>query len=287
MTNGNTDLVIDINGYYAPSTGITLAQGTAGGPSLSFSGDTGTGIFSSAPQTLNFTTGGTTALTIQPNGDLNLLGNIRQGGSLFLSDLGVNNLGVGLSALANNISGSDNTATGFQALFSNTTGQNNTASGYQALYNNTTASGHTAIGFYALADNTTGTLNSASGAGALWHNTTGSNNTASGVNALGTNIIGSYNTANGLNALFSNTAGSGNIAVGASAGYAITFSNNIDIGNQGIASDVGVIRIGTAGTHTSFWAAGVQGVMTGHLERSARPGRRKWSIGHHQLLAPV
>src|SRR5204863_1200314 len=49
----NTHLIIDINGYYAPQTGITLAQGTAAAPALSFAGDPGTGIFSSAAGTLN------------------------------------------------------------------------------------------------------------------------------------------------------------------------------------------------------------------------------------------
>jgi hypothetical protein len=47
----NTNLIIDINGYYAPQTGITLAQGTAGAPSLSFVGNAGTGIYSAVPGT--------------------------------------------------------------------------------------------------------------------------------------------------------------------------------------------------------------------------------------------
>src|SRR5262249_8283268 len=33
-----TDLIIDINGYYAPQSGVTLAVGTPGAPSLSFAG---------------------------------------------------------------------------------------------------------------------------------------------------------------------------------------------------------------------------------------------------------
>ena len=40
-----TDIVIDINGYYAAQSGITLAQGSAAAVPLSFSGDAGTGIF--------------------------------------------------------------------------------------------------------------------------------------------------------------------------------------------------------------------------------------------------
>jgi endosialidase-like protein len=78
----NTDLIIDINGYYAPQTGITLAQGTAGAPSLSFTNDPGTGIFSSGASTLNIATGGTSRLSIASNGDANLTGNLDIGGSV-------------------------------------------------------------------------------------------------------------------------------------------------------------------------------------------------------------
>src|SRR5215831_8652313 len=62
VTN-NTDFILDINGYYAPQSGITLAQGSAGAPSLSFAGDAGTGIFSSGAGTLDLTTGGTSRFT--------------------------------------------------------------------------------------------------------------------------------------------------------------------------------------------------------------------------------
>src|ERR1700681_4412348 len=43
--SNTTDFIMDINGYYAPQSGITLTQGTSGAPSLSFNGDPGTGIF--------------------------------------------------------------------------------------------------------------------------------------------------------------------------------------------------------------------------------------------------
>ena len=159
ITNGTTDLVLDINGYYAPSTGITLAQGTASAPSLSFAGGAGTGLFSSGAGTLNFTTAGTTALTIQSNGNLNLTGNILQNGSLFLSDLGTANLGVGLSALADNTTGFNNTALGFDALVSNTTGGSNTAMGAGAGDDMTTGSNNTAVGAVAGSNITTGSNN--------------------------------------------------------------------------------------------------------------------------------
>jgi len=75
----NTHLIIDINGYYAAQSGITLAQGTAGGPSLSFLGDPGTGIFSSGPGTLNLTTGGTNRVQLS-NGNVNVTGNLNVNG---------------------------------------------------------------------------------------------------------------------------------------------------------------------------------------------------------------
>jgi hypothetical protein len=74
--NSATDVVIDINGYYAPQTGITLAQGSAGTPSLSFSGDPGTGIFSGGTGTLNFATGGMNRLKVDSNGFLTVNSNI-------------------------------------------------------------------------------------------------------------------------------------------------------------------------------------------------------------------
>jgi hypothetical protein len=77
----NTHLIIDINGYYAPQTGITLAQGTAASPSLSFAGDPGTGIFSSGAGNLNIATGGTSRLTLS-NSDVNVTGNLDVSGNV-------------------------------------------------------------------------------------------------------------------------------------------------------------------------------------------------------------
>ena len=89
VVSANTDLVIDINGYYAPSTGITLTLGMASAPSLSFSGDAGTGIFSSGTGTLNFATGGTNRLTIRSDGDLDLPGSLRKNGFCFYTIWGL------------------------------------------------------------------------------------------------------------------------------------------------------------------------------------------------------
>jgi hypothetical protein len=76
FANSATDLVIDINGYYAPQSEITLAPGSAGTPPLSFAGEPGTGIFSSGSGALNFATGGTNRMTIDSNGFITVNSNI-------------------------------------------------------------------------------------------------------------------------------------------------------------------------------------------------------------------
>ena len=160
------------------------------------------------------------------------------------------NTALGAGTLSSNSSGGANTATGFDALTSNTSGGANTASGYNSM-----------------ADNTTGASNTASGASALESNTSGGANTAAGAGALQSNTSGIQNTATGASALLNNTTGNNNIAVGYYSGTSVAAanSNNIDIGSVGVSGDgaaanSGVIRIGTAGTQTSFFASGITGV---------------------------
>ncbi len=155
-----------------------------------------------------------------------------------------------------------NVGVGYEALYSNTTGYANAAFGYAALLLNTTGYVNMALGAYALQSNTTGYFNSAIGADALYTNTTGFNNIADGVYALFYNTTGSYNSVLGVGALVNNTTGSGNIGMGYYAGNAITTgNNNIDIGNYvGQTGDNGVIRIGTVGTNTATYIAGISGV---------------------------
>jgi hypothetical protein len=172
--------------------------------------------------------------------------------ALFSLATGVANTGVGWYSLWSNTEGSfntalgagtlpvntaeGNTATGAGALLSNTTGEHNTGSGGFALFSNTTGVANTADGYEALLANTTGSYNTADGRGALLNNTTGGGNTANGLTALGSNINGGSNTAIGANALSSNTAGDDNTAVGSLAGFNITGSGNVCIG-QGVFGD--------------------------------------------------
>jgi hypothetical protein len=173
-----------------------------------------------------------------------------------------NNTASGAGALLNNTTGTQNTATGLGALFSNDVGSNNTAVGFEALASNTTGIENTAVGFEALLMNTTisgqiGNDNTATGFQALKSNTTGKFNTANGVDALSSNTTGNTNTAFGTQALFQCT-GSSNTALGDSAGFQLTTGNdNIDIGNEGVAAEANTIRIGTQGTQTKTFIAGI------------------------------
>ena len=58
--------------------------------------------------------------------------------------------------------------------------------------------------------------------------------------------------------MYNNTTGSDNIALGYEAGFSLTTGgNNVDIGNLGAAADSNTIRIGTQGTQTATYIAGI------------------------------
>jgi trimeric autotransporter adhesin len=150
-----TDLVLDINGYYASPNTIGTDNTAFGAGAL---------VVNAGPQN---TAIGASALS----------GNTSGGG----------NTAVGYTALLSNISGSGNVATGSNALLGNTTGSDNVASGSQALVANKTGNGNTAIGTAALSSNTTGNFNTALGNQALASNVSGTNNIAIG-RVAGTNL---------------------------------------------------------------------------------------------------
>jgi len=217
--------------------------------------NTGTGF-----EALNHLTGGNQntatglrALSSDTNGGFNTATGVL---SLFSNTIGFFNSATGAYSLANNTDGNYNTANGYAALYYNTEGERNTATGFAALYRNTTGEGNTANGDNALSSNTTGVQNTATGGSALANSTTGHSNTATGTAALINNITGVQNTANGRAALFFNTTGdsntangvgalqgnstgSDNTAIGRSAGFSITGSGNVCIG-EGVLGDAGV-----------------------------------------------
>jgi Chaperone of endosialidase len=180
--------------------------------------------------------------------------------ALFSNTTGDSNTATGSIALSSNTTGVRNTANGFATLNSNTTGERNTATGRAALTFNTTGNNNTADGHDALFSNTTAIRNTATGSFALFSNTTGPNNTALGYFALFSNTTGNSNMASGYDALVNNTTGIGNIALGNFAGANLTTGdNNIDIGSLGVAAEANTIRIGTQGTQTATYIAGING----------------------------
>jgi len=202
---------------------------------------------------------------------------------------GYYNTGIGAFALQFNTIGGENTAVGYGALAYNSTGLYNTAIGGRALQVNTTGSANTANGRYALLKNKTGQLNTATGADALMNNIIGNQNTAFGKAALKENTNGNDNTAIGFNALRTNRVGRGNVALGVEAGFNLNTDDNIDIANRGVTGDVGTIRIGTTGTQTNAYVAGISGATvptgvpvivdtTGHLGTTTSSARFKDAI---------
>jgi hypothetical protein len=244
--------------------GNSVADGSAGAPSINFSSDPTTGIFSPSA--------GKIAMTA--------------GGALFLHNIGTNNTAVGASALDSNTSGSANTAMGIAALGGNSTGGSNTAFGSFALADNSvggentalgalalslsTGSNNTAVGSDALASNTTAGFNTAVGRKALSSTTTAGNNTAVGSSALTANTIGGFNTAVGFNALASNIGGDNNVAMGASALTASTGNRNVAVGDNALLSN-------TTGTNNVGLG---QGALSGNTTALANTG-----IGRDALLA--
>jgi len=177
--------------------------------------------------------------------------------ALFRNTTGDFNTAEGFGALFNNISGTQNTATGVNALISNTTGSSNTANGVNTLFRNTTGFENAATGVEALFSNTTGFHNTAAGFQALLSNTTGNHNTADGDNALVHDTTGSLNTAIGAHTLEDDITGSSNVALGFQAGFNITGSGNVCIGQNvlGVAGESNVTRIGNI--HSTAQANGI------------------------------
>ena len=212
--------------------------------------------------------------------DLTLEGDVALGGYLFKESspflhndggIGYGNTALGLNALVSASfvepypnSGKLNSAFGEDALRFSTAGAGNTAAGFSALRYNLTGAYNTGAGARSLFFNVYGSNNAALGADALFNNSTGSYNTANGARSLFHHKTGSYNTGVGDNALRYleynvSAGGSRNIGIGASAGYSLEEGDdNIYIGSDsGAVIESGQMRIGTSGTQTDTFVAGV------------------------------
>jgi len=184
--------------------------------------------------------------------------------------LGINNLGVGNSALTSLTTGSANTAIGQLSLSSLTDAYGNTALGSYSLSSNTTGDSNTAVGESAMWQNTTGQRNAAFGSAALSANTTGESNIAFGYRALQNNQTGSENVAIGYQSLGEIVSTGNNTAVGHFALLSATSSNNTAMGSyagQDITSGEGNTILGnytglgiTTGSYNTILGANVTGL---------------------------
>jgi len=174
------------------------------------------------------------------------------GAGALLGNTAGQNTATGAGALLSNTTGDSNTANGAFTLFSNTIGLGNTATGFDALFSNTEGAGNTATGYQALYSNTAGVANTANGTFALHANTIGEFNTASGDGALLNNTEGFGNTANGGSALSSNSTGNNNTALGYNAGFNITGTGNVCIG-EGV--------LGVAGEFNTTWIRNIHNTV--------------------------
>ena len=213
------------------SLAINHPLGASGTPSITFSGDTNTGIWSPSADAMAVSTAGAERVRFASDGKVGIgtvsparLLDVAGDASIYGVRVGRGNSAIGT-----------NTVLGADALGAATTGVDNTAVGNSALAVNTTGSSNTALGIYALIGNTTGSFNTAVGQGALFSSLTGASNTATGIEAIYFNTTGGSNVANGFRALKANTTGSENIAVGYEALQANTVGNaNVAIGHQAL-----------------------------------------------------
>jgi hypothetical protein len=245
--DGETDLILDINGYFAvqQQAPAVVAQSTAGTQSTAL----GTGASSAGSQN--------TAVGYN---------------SLVYNNSGVSNTASGSNALSANVSGNNNVAVGASALSNNASGSDNTAVGTQALLNNGIANNNTALGYQSLWSHTTNCCNTALGAQAMLNDASGQNNVAIGNNALSTNTMGNDNIAVG-NGAGSLTTGSSNIAIG-HQGVAAE-SNAIRIGTPGTHMNTYI-----AGISGTLAAGGSQVLIdpAGHLGTFSSSRRYKEDI---------
>jgi trimeric autotransporter adhesin len=156
---------------------------------------------------------------------------------------------------------------------------------------NTTGSGNTATGWYALYFNNSGYNNTATGIAALegngaWHRQYGDWRRRARQQRQGQKRTrrrgGTRSTSTRVTITRHRRLraprqrlGREQYRIGVEAGfYLTTGSNNIEIGNQGAAADANTIRIGTEGTQTATYIAGIfNTTVTGGCTGSGRKHR--------------
>jgi hypothetical protein len=268
------DVILDVNGYYAPvasvtslnalTGNVTLAAGsnvtlTPAGNTVTIAATGGPGgalPSGTANQTLYNNGSAWTASSALTNDGTNVaisgtLGfpspvSITSGGTKFASTPLTFNTFLGLNAGAATTTGDYNTAMGKEAYAGAAGACCNVAVGVRAMYSGTATGNtfNTAVGYMAYVAGPSGIFNTAIGEESLSKATSGDSNTAVGLQSLGGLTSGSSNTALGTFAGSNLTSGSGNLYL---ANPGAVESNTTRIGN----------------TQTRVFIAGVAGISTG------------------------
>ncbi len=184
--------------------------------------------------------------------------NVGVGGDVLKSlSSGASNVAMGDFSMSLCTSGIQNTAVGLSSMINLTTGSYNTAIGKGSMQNATTAGSNACIGESSGININTAFGNTCIG---VTSSTSGDSNTyvgySSGDGSFGNSTTTIYNSSLGYESL-KKTEGGYNIGIGYRGGYNLTTgSNNICIGNLGVAAETGIIRIGTSGTHTTTYIYG-------------------------------
>ncbi len=181
FASGDTDLIVDINGYYKNLQMPVVPPPVTIPPFPTVVSQSAKGFQSTA---------------------------VGDGAS----STGAQNAALGYHALAVNSTGNNNTAVGSGALASNESGNSSTAVGAAAMANSASGGNNTAVGLSALRD-ASGTDNTGLGVSVLEKNT-GSRNTAIGSSALANSTAGISNIAVGYNAGSNLVLGNNNIYLG-------------------------------------------------------------------------
>jgi Chaperone of endosialidase len=221
------DLVVDVNGYYAPNV-VTSINGSTGAVTIPVlpSGTNGQTLYHNGTAWVANNALSTNGTDVALTGTLNFPFGVRVGSGpkTFLHATGSLNTFVGADSGASVTTGTRDTVVGQGASFNNTDGTFNTAVGYDALYSDIHGGASVAIGDNALAQS-----------------------------------IGDNNTGVGAFALYHLVFGNGNIGLGILSGQNLTSgSGNLYLGNEGVASENNTIRIGSGG-HNRMFVAGVAG----------------------------
>jgi len=239
-----------------------IALGSAATPSISFTGDLNTGIYSPDADQVAVATNGVERLRLSSTGEFMFKGAGTTPGTdkavYFSGSAPVNSVVLDSSGRllvgTSSHSGANLLQVNSDALVNGLTVGRGLAS----------ISTNTAVGNEALKSNTTGGTNTAVGNEALKSNTSGAENTATGLYALRLNVIGNCNTANGRESLASNT-GDANTAIGHSSGYAITSgAGNISIG--GMTNTTAISPVFATGTENNRISMGSTAVTNAYIQ---------------------